>query len=579
MKENKLASRNDLSARRNIDSFLQFALFLKNKHDLYYCDEAGREFLDTVGAEAILPHVELLELNTTVSSTTILIENNSYNLRMIPIGSEKESNEASGEYIIILQSQTLFSALVKEMELTDFTYDTETLDRIFANVNNGIFIVDTNNRVRYANHTYERITGLNRNSLMRNIYDLEREGILSTLISPTILETHDDFAAFQTLGGKRAIISGSIVCRKSGEPVCTLTCPNIITASPTVFTDKRLLNSPTRPASHLLKAQIDIIAESDEMRAVIADVLRVAHYDVPVLILGESGTGKEVIANLLHSSSRGQAGQFVKINCSALTPSLLETELFGYEPGAFTGALARGKKGLFEEANNGTILLDEIGDMPLESQVKLLRVLQEGELNRVGGTKPIKVNARIIAATNRNLSEMTEKQLFRKDLFHRLNVIPITIPPLRERRRDIIPLILHYSYFFNKKYGVKKTFSGELLQVMSQYDWPGNVRELRNVVERLMLICTSEILLPEHFYTKYSNSNKIYPFSEIPTSSSTVMPLKKAVSIVERELIEQAIRVGKNSRNAAKLLEISQATLVRKAAEYHIPLRKDSQQS
>ncbi|MDR2610382.1 MAG: sigma 54-interacting transcriptional regulator, partial [Clostridiales Family XIII bacterium] len=285
---------------------------------------------------------------------------------------------------------------------------------------------------------------------------------------------------------------------------------------------------------------------------------------------GESGTGKEIIANVIHASSRWRGGPFVKINCSAISPSLFESELFGYEGGAFTSASAKGKPGLLEIADGGTLMLDEVGDMPLETQAKMLRVLQSGEFYHVGGTKLIQVNVRVIASTNRDLISMARSGQFRSDLFFRLNTISISIPPLRERTADVEPLIRHYTYMCNKLYGTNKSFSPALIELARSYAWPGNVRELENIVKRLVITCTEDMLTPEHFYakcgTEYDMSIEKPPVPETQSvlENGGPIPMKSLVENYERSLIESALAKAGNTRAAARLLGISQATLIRK---------------
>jgi transcriptional regulator with PAS, ATPase and Fis domain len=230
---------------------------------------------------------------------------------------------------------------------------------------------------------------------------------------------------------------------------------------------------------HVAKYDINnIIGKSDAIKEVRRLIVRMAPSNSPVLITGESGTGKELVAQAIHNLSNNKGSHFVAVNCAAFNPSLLESELFGYEPGAFTGAIKEGKKGIFEMANNGTLFLDEIGEMSIDLQVKLLRVIQEGEFLRVGGNEIIKVNLRIIAATNLDLLEQIKKGLFRKDLYYRLNVLPINIPPLRERKEDIEPLLNYFMKHYNSNFILDR----ETLEILKNYDWDGNIRELINCV-------------------------------------------------------------------------------------------------
>jgi len=304
------------------------------------------------------------------------------------------------------------------------------------------------------------------------------------------------------------------------------------------------------------------------MKKVLELVELVSVTDSTVLIEGESGTGKELVARAIHFSGRRAKHPFIAVNCGALPEPLLESELFGHLKGSFTGAI-RDKKGLFEEADGGTLLLDEIGDMPSPIQVKLLRVLQEGEIRRVGGNSNISVDVRIIASTNRKLSALVEEGEFREDLFYRLNVIPITIPPLRERREDIIPLINHFVEVYRAK--LKKDvqgFSPEALEILLNHDWPGNIRELENVVERAMT-------LGSHTLISSSDLTKIFYLGEAPSKStepeSDDFNLHKAHEMLEREYILKALKKNDwNQSQAAKGLGIDRSSLWRKMKEYGI---------
>lgn len=310
-----------------------------------------------------------------------------------------------------------------------------------------------------------------------------------------------------------------------------------------------------------------IVYQSKAMRNVIQRVFKVAKADSTVLITGESGVGKEVIANLIHNLSERKEGPFIRVNCAALPESLIESELFGYEKGAFTGAKQNGKPGLFELANGGTLFLDEIAEMPMNLQVKLLRALQEQEIIRVGGTKPVKLNIRLITATNRNIKELIEKEQFREDLYYRINVIPLEIPPLRKRRDDIPFLINHYLQYFNKKYNVTKTFSISALNQLTAYDWPGNVRELVNLVERLVVMSESDKILPcdlpDPVFQKGNGKNPV-------VENFMNISLKEALEGLEMNLIKDALERYQSTRKAARYLGINQSTIVRKASKYNL---------
>ena len=267
---------------------------------------------------------------------------------------------------------------------------------------------------------------------------------------------------------------------------------------------RQLLESQNRYLQEELRTERsfgEIVGSSAAMQRVFRDIEMVSTTDSTVLILGETGTGKELIARAIHTMSRRRAGVMVKVNCGAIPPSLADSELFGHERGAFTGAVQR-KKGRFELAHQGTIFLDEIGELPLDIQVKLLRVLQEQEVERVGGTQPTRVNVRVIAATNRNLQDAVHDGTFRADLFYRLNIFPIEMPPLRDRRADVPLLARHFVRDCARRMGrqVDQISAGAMRQ-LTEYDWPGNVRELANVIERAVILCNGRVILEEHLGT------------------------------------------------------------------------------
>ncbi|WP_017756349.1 sigma 54-interacting transcriptional regulator [Calidifontibacillus oryziterrae] len=317
------------------------------------------------------------------------------------------------------------------------------------------------------------------------------------------------------------------------------------------------------------------IANSPEMIKLIETVYQVAKVDVTVLLYGESGVGKEEIAKLIQRSSNRANHPFVKVNCGAIPESLMESELFGYDSGAFTGALKGGKAGLFEQANNGTLFLDEIGEIPLQLQVKLLRVLQEMEITRVGGSRPIKVDVRVIAATNRNLQDLVTEGTFREDLFYRLNVIPIYIPPLRKRTEDIPLLIERYASIFSVKYNKHLSFSKRAISSLIKYKWPGNVRELVNILERLYVTTVSgEIQEEDVLQILYERKNQEAESSKAIIVNQ-VMPLKEAIAEVERELIRKASLTEHSYRGIARLLDVNPSTIVRKVKNMEGDLKNE----
>ena len=300
-----------------------------------------------------------------------------------------------------------------------------------------------------------------------------------------------------------------------------------------------------------------VIAKSPLMRAVFRDVGLVADSDSRILITGESGVGKEIVADVIHSWSPRASGHLVKVNCAAISETLLESELFGHEKGAFTGAYTQ-RRGFFEEAHDGTILLDEIAEMPLYLQAKLLRVTQAGRFQRVGSSKELQTNARILAATNRNLEKQVEEGKFREDLFYRLNVMEIFVPPLRERREDIVPLAMCFVRQFTKG---EVRFSPAVIPCLEQYRRPGNVRELRNAMERATLLSHGELILPDHLPVRMRQAESI--------SVEEALTQTQRLEDVERQAILQTLREHNFNRSeAARALGISRRALLYKLQRY-----------
>ena len=316
----------------------------------------------------------------------------------------------------------------------------------------------------------------------------------------------------------------------------------------------------------------NMIGEHPKMHEVVRIINKIAPTSTTVLIYGESGTGKELVARAIHDGSPRRDKAFFAINCAAIPDSLMESELFGHEKGSFTGASGR-KKGLFEEAHRGTIFLDEIGEMDMAMQVKLLRVLQERTIRRVGAVKDIEIDARVIAATNRDLARRIDEKSFREDLFYRLNVFPINIPPLRERPADIAALAAYFVDSFSRSFGRDfRDVSPEAEQLMAQYAWPGNVRELRNVIERICIMRSGPTLLPEHLPQEIRSSVAAHPLPvEMPNIVASDMGLEEAVSAVEKSLIQQALqKTGWNVLQTAANLKIPRGTLRYKMEKYNL---------
>ncbi len=332
------------------------------------------------------------------------------------------------------------------------------------------------------------------------------------------------------------------------------------------------LEDENRELRHRL-GKHELVGNGPAMKKLVAQIDRVAASETRVCILGETGTGKELVARAIHEKSARHDTAFITLNCAAVPAELIESELFGHEKGAFTGAGGR-HLGKFEQAEGGTLFLDEIGDMPVAMQAKLLRVLEEGEVERVGGDKPIKVNVRVLVATHRNLEELIKKNEFRRDLFHRVYVFPLALPPLRERLEDFPELVAHFAKQVAKQNGWKeKVFSEQAISELRRYSWPGNVRELRNIVERLVLLATEEIITPEDVRLVLPASELNSPSSIRGRTGEGQGTLVERTEAFERELLLDEIRRQNfHMTNVAKVLGLERSHLYKKCQQLSIDL-------
>lgn len=476
-----------------------------------------------------------------------------------------------GDYNMSDKELLEFDNLYKGKKVMDLTM--KQLYQIIENSYDGMYITDGEANTLFLNKSYEKVTGMKRSDMIgKNMRYLVENKYLSQSGTLLVLESKKNVTIEQKFKtGKTVLISSSPVFNDNGEITLVVTNVRNVTelyelkeqVKKNMELTEKYYSQLEGIRQQLLKFS-DIIAKDEKMLNTLEMAKKVAKVDTTVLLLGETGVGKEKIAKYIHKNSSRSNKSFIKIDCGSIPYNLIESELFGYEKGAFTGANKDGKIGLFELADGGSIFLDEIGELPLDMQVKLLRVLQEGEIKKVGGTEVIKIDVRVVAATNRNLKDMVEKKTFREDLYYRLNVVPIKILPLRERKNDVEPLIAHFLSVFNKKYDFNKIITPAALDSLKEYKWPGNVRELKNIIERVIImssgnkILRSDLPIKEVWDSDVSNSNRW----------SDKLTLKEAVENLEESIIESSLEKHGNVRNAAKELGINASTLVRKRKKY-----------
>jgi PAS domain S-box-containing protein len=469
------------------------------------------------------------------------------------------------------------------------TVSHEEFNTIFESSNDGIAICDGEGIILRVNRATERILGCAFQELVnKNVRELVDLGIIIHSATEEVISTNKPASIKQTNAfGKKFIASGTPIFNQDGRIYRIVTTLKDITELEELH--KTLANTRVQVAEfssdqvemrNLIMHKNGLISKSPLMLKIIDLAIKVSRSDATVLILGESGVGKELIAKLIHTTSgRGKSGHFIKVNCGAIPRELLESEFFGYKPGAFTGANKEGKIGYFESAHQGTLFLDEIGELALDLQVKLLRVIQEHELVRLGDTKAQKIDVRIITATNRELHTMVINKTFREDLFYRLNVLPLQIPPLRSRQEDIPALLTAFLEKYSQKYGTGKMFSGDSLTLLCKYNWPGNVRELENLVERLVLTTDEHVILPLHLpmqvyqagkptiesaITLLDNENQV-----IPEQNGEMRTLQEVIDSVEKEMIIKALQIYGSTYRAARVLGVSQSTISRKTKKYN----------
>lgn len=435
-------------------------------------------------------------------------------------------------------------------------------------LSDGVYITDGNGITITMNKAYERMTGLSKRRLVGlHMSEVVNAGFISRSVSLEVLKELRAITIIQTISGNHKIfVSGTPMFDDQGRIEYVVSTVRDITELLKAKQAEEQLEQLLR-----LRENYGTSAEGDdEQEKIIVSRNAKACYDLAkkvaatsakMLIQGETGTGKTLLANTIHQYSKVCDGPFIELNCAAMPESLLEAELFGYMPGAFTGALVKGKIGLLEAANNGTLFLDEIGDLPLSLQAKLLKVIAENRFIPVGGTEFKITNFRLISATHYDLKKQVEEKLFREDLLYRLSVVPIYLPALRERSDEVRLLLEHYIQYFNSKYELDCHWHEDVLSQLSSYDWPGNIRELINLTERLVVTADQSLITPAHLPIEFGMNSSL---------KKDKRSLKAQVEVLERKLINEAMAEHGTTRAAANALDIDQSTLVKKQKRWRV---------
>ena len=461
---------------------------------------------------------------------------------------------------LVLRESGIEGDLKKQLQ--DLRVLNSELNEIVELSADGLVCVDQAGVILRLNHAYEKILGIDGSQFLGKPARLLVEGgHLNKLVSPLVIAEKKPQTVFSRINNKDVLISGHPVFHENGEVarvvanIRDLTELNRLKDEVSRFQE---LANRYELEIHHLRAQAlesEIIGHSEGTRKMIAIAQQASRVDSTVLIYGETGTGKEILVKAIHKTSKQNKGPFIAVNCSTIPESLMESELFGYEAGTFTGSDRKGKIGLFEAADGGTIFLDEISDMPLAMQAKLLRIIQERKVRRIGSSVAREIEVRLIAASNKRLVQCIEEGTFRADLFYRLNIINIDIPPLRSRKVDIPLLAKKFLDNFNEKFGCNKSLTKEDMDKLLSYDWPGNIRELRNVIERFVVLDSA------------INIERVIDVQDCSWRSEeepTITCLKSYLRDLETEIVRKTYQRCLSTRKTADSLNISQSTVVRK---------------
>jgi PAS domain S-box-containing protein len=448
----------------------------------------------------------------------------------------------------------------------------------FNNMEEGIIVVDKESKILFANKAYTKMLGVSFSKIInRYLSQIEPKAQIIKVINSGKMYKHIKITV-ESLGV--TVLANIIPIRDdTGNIVGAISSFSNITEIinnanklKKIEQKSQMYKNELKKNKKLPKTFNKIVGDSKSLTTVLQMAHKISKYDVSVLITGENGTGKELLAEAIHKTSKRKNKPFIKINCSSIPDSLIESELFGYEEGSFTGARVGGKKGKFEIADGGTLLLDEIADLPTIVQPKLLRFLQEGEIEKIGSEKKIKVDVRIIAATNRNINEMINKGDFREDLYYRINIFNLKMPPLRNRKIDILTLINYYCEYYNKKHNKNVNFSTNIIDVLLNYNWPGNIRELKNTIEHCILL-TDKKNIEKNTLPDEIKKNTNVKINKIENEDRNFdLNLIHQTKLLEERLIKQAIMITKSKSEAIERLCISRRTFYKKVKEYNIDI-------
>ncbi|MCG8485604.1 MAG: sigma 54-interacting transcriptional regulator [Clostridia bacterium] len=542
------------------------ALMFNKNHDTVETNSAFHQLFDHEHLDKIMIHIHqtlTTKKNINVSYySKIDLDDMDYLLAWIKVN-------PSSKYLITFESTDYLTPAIREFAV--FKDLEEDFYHILEAMHDDFVIIDQQGVIQKVLPNFESMYGVSsKEAIGKTVQEMEKNKIFNPSVAIHVFKTKKPETMLQLTGAGKYLMCTAIPIKdENNEIIKIVSYTKDVTKYETLKEEyKKLENTLLIYSAELEQLRQDrqifssIIGNSQIMKHINQTADRISKFDANVLFTGESGVGKTMFAKLMHAQSTRKSGPFIEINCGAIPDTLLESELFGYEKGAFTGANKEGKLGLIELSNGGTLFLDEIGDLPLHMQVKLLKVIQEKRIMRIGSSEEMHVNFRLITATNKNLPEMVEQEKFREDLFYRLNVITIHVPSLKDRKEDIFTLCMHFVDQFNKKYNLNRALSNTVLDCLIEYQWPGNIRELENTIERLILTSEDYMITEEYLPAAIKRTGISQP------NLSGDKPLKEILESVEKQVIVNAYQKHKTSIGVAKALGISQPSASLKINKY-----------
>ncbi len=575
----------------NYEQFLQFS-----SHGVIATDNGGRIQFVNKRAREILKFIKTKMIGVHISK--LLPQTSALVAQCLATGKPQLERQILGKRVKLVvninpirQGQTVTGCVCNFLRLDEFestAWKLESFDlvdrqfkTVFESSSDGIWICDKNGRVVLINRASEKLGGIKREDIIgAKVSDLiNKKKLYSNYVTDEVIETKRVVSQLQHVKNtkKTVLCTGIPVFDRNGQLSMVVINERDITQLEAlkikleeIRKEKdRYKNKLTELSMQELRQQ-KIVAESDQMHAILKTALKLAHLEVTdILLLGESGTGKGLLAKFIHNNSNRKKQPFIQINCAALPENLLEAELFGYEKGAFSGAREQGKPGLFELAHEGTLFLDEIGELPFSVQAKLLKYLDDHKVQRLGGIKAKPIDCIIIAATNQDVEKFVEQKKFRKDLFYRLNILTIKIPPLRERPEDIFKLANGFLGHYNRKYKQKKKLNPLALSLLQSYSFPGNVRELKNIIKKAVVMSEGDVI--DTVILSSIGKEVLEDRWEVRGADKKINNLMDMLSALEKEMLKNAMRHCKSTREMARFLNISQPTVVRKLKKHSLP--------